>query len=342
MHLADNIALNQGLIGGILLGSSASAFLFLTGKITGISGICENIVNPDGDDWNISYIAGLGVAGMILKNVQGSEAMFGVASDFSVPVIITAGLITGFGTRLAKGCTSGHGLCGLARRSPRSLTAVLTFMATGGMMATVTRMPSIHSLLTSASIFDNLKNVTLENPSMFLAPTVAVLGFSFLKNMLSGSGKAKSSSNWSMHLISFGSALLFGLGLGFSGMCSTERVLRFLDFSGAAGWDPTLAAVLGGGVCVTGLIFPFLHSTDCKSFCTSASLKNTIKMGMCPENTKIDWQLIVGSALFGMGWGLFGACPGPALVSFGAGISAASVFVPSMMIGMMVQDALKL
>jgi len=338
MHLSDNIALNQGLLGGLLLGSSATAFLFFTGKITGISGICEGVVKSDGADWNISYLSGLGVAGMILGNIRGSEAFFGSPSDYSVPVIITAGLLTGFGTRLAKGCTSGHGLCGLPRRSPRSLSAVGTFMLTGAITATLTRLPSIHSLLTSTKVFSALN---LDNPLLYVAPTAAVIGLAVVKNMTSKSSKP-SACNWSTHLVSFGSALLFGLGLGYSGMCSTDRVLSFLDFSGAAGWDPTLAAVLGGGVCVTALTFPYFHASGCTSVCTAQKLDQAIKMGFCPENCKIDWQLIVGSALFGIGWGLFGACPGPALVSFGAGVSASSVFVPSMLAGMMLLEAVKL
>ena len=120
-----------GLIGGLLIGASASLLLWLNGRIAGISGIVAGAtVEPGGDRaWPWLFLAGLlGGAALAFWLVPGSLAF---QSDMPWPVFLVAGLIVGFGTRLGSGCTSGHGVCGLARLSPRSLASVATFMATG-------------------------------------------------------------------------------------------------------------------------------------------------------------------------------------------------------------------
>jgi uncharacterized protein len=144
-----------------------------------------------------------------------------------------------------------------------------------------------------------------------------------------------------MHAAAFGSSLLFGLGLGLSGMCSPERVQRFLDFTGAAGWDPSLAGVMGGGVVVTFLSFhAFKHFEAPVLLHDDLQCGSCLHLGLVPNNLKLDWKLVAGAALFGMGWGLAGMCPGPALVSVGGAIAPAIKFVPSMIAGMLLQELL--
>ncbi len=113
----------RSLFGGLLIGAGASALLLLNGKIAGISGILENTVRGvfGAARWRIAFLAGL-----ILP-----AALFGLGTiDFpqGLPVLTLSGLLVGFGTRLGSGCTSGHGVCGLANLSPRSLVATLSFM----------------------------------------------------------------------------------------------------------------------------------------------------------------------------------------------------------------------
>ena len=119
------------LIGGILIGLSASARLLLEGKIAGISGICAGVLNPTRGDtgWKVSFIAGLLAGGMILRMFLPSAFDFGIMRPYGV--LIAAGLMVGFGTRLGNGCTSGHGVCGISRLSPRSMIATMTFIASG-------------------------------------------------------------------------------------------------------------------------------------------------------------------------------------------------------------------
>ncbi|MDZ7937538.1 MAG: YeeE/YedE family protein [Rhodoferax sp.] len=117
--------------------------------------------------------------------------------------------------------------------------------------------------------------------------------------------------------------LLFGLGLMLAGMTNPAKVLAFLDLAGA--WDPSLALVMGGGIAV-GL----------GAFAIAKRRQRTLLGGplMLPAATTVDRRLLVGSALFGVGWGLAGFCPGPAFVSLGLGDTKVLVFIAAMLAGM--------
>ena len=128
-----------GLIGGLLIGASASLLLWLNGRIAGISGIVAGAtVEPGGDRaWRWLFLAGLlGGAALAFWLVPGSLAF---QSDMPWPVFLVAGLIVGFGTRLGSGCTSGHGVCGLSAGSKRSFAATMTFMGCAGITVYVVR-----------------------------------------------------------------------------------------------------------------------------------------------------------------------------------------------------------
>lgn len=127
-----------------------------------------------------------------------------------------------------------------------------------------------------------------------------------------------------MHLLStFLTGLLFGAGLLVSGMTDPSKVIGFLDLAGA--WDPSLAFVMGGAVAVGLFAFRFARSR------TAAFLGGAMHL---PATRDIDRRLILGSLAFGIGWGLAGFCPGPALVSFSAGYDKAVVFLIAMLAGM--------
>lgn len=119
------------LVGGILIGSAASGLLLLNGRIAGISGIVAGLLPPRNGDaaWRLAFVAGLLAGGGVLSMIH--PAAFPGGHPRALPVLAAAGLLVGFGTRIANGCTSGHGVCGLSRRSPRSLVATLTFMTIG-------------------------------------------------------------------------------------------------------------------------------------------------------------------------------------------------------------------
>ena len=128
-------------------------------------------------------------------------------------------------------------------------------------------------------------------------------------------------------LASFGCGLLFGAGLLISGMTQPEKVLGFLDIFGA--WDPTLAFVMAGALAVTSVGFALARRR--------APVLAT--QNLWPTRSDIDAPLVGGAVLFGIGWGLVGLCPGPALVNL-AGLSLpVIVFVVAMAVGMLAQDA---
>eukprot|EP01042_Synura_sphagnicola_P015985 gene15985-20250_t len=107
------------------------------------------MVGPDGEDWQYTYSFGLFSSGVLVKYLFPQLITASSTVPQSIPVIVTAGLLVGYGTRLGSGCTSGHGLCGLSRFSPRSLAAVLTFMASGAVTATIAHQPEVSALLTT-------------------------------------------------------------------------------------------------------------------------------------------------------------------------------------------------
>ncbi len=114
------------LAGGLLIGAAASLLVLARGRIAGISGIVAGLLHPQAGDvsWRIAFVAGLLAAPWLLP-VAAPQIEAGPLR------LIAAGLLVGLGTRYGAGCTSGHGVCGLSRRSPRSLVATLAFMAAG-------------------------------------------------------------------------------------------------------------------------------------------------------------------------------------------------------------------
>lgn len=119
------------LVGGLLIGSAATLFLWLEGRIAGISGIVGGLLQGSRGDisWRMWFLAGLFLSPALILVVRGS--LPAIQATVSTPTVLVAGLLVGIGTRIGSGCTSGHGVCGLGRRSPRSLAAVLTFIGTG-------------------------------------------------------------------------------------------------------------------------------------------------------------------------------------------------------------------
>ena len=120
----------SALIGGVLVGLAAASFLLLNGRIAGISGILGGLLTPTVGDisWRIAFLAGLIGAPALWALV---DQLPPIEINAGYPALILAGLIVGVGTRYGSGCTSGHGVCGLSRLSPRSLVATLSFMFAG-------------------------------------------------------------------------------------------------------------------------------------------------------------------------------------------------------------------
>jgi len=127
------------LIGGLLIGGSATLILWANGRIAGISGILSGIIIPKGSDaiWRILFLGGLLTGSFVAMSLSAIDTRIEIQT--SPLLTIVAGLLVGFGTRLGSGCTSGHGICGLARFSRRSFTATLLFMITAIVTVYLTR-----------------------------------------------------------------------------------------------------------------------------------------------------------------------------------------------------------
>jgi uncharacterized membrane protein YedE/YeeE len=124
--------------GGMLIGLAAALFVLLNGRIAGISGILGGLMRPAGGDiaWRAAFIVGLVAAPLVYLLFA---ALPRPQIDASYGALVAAGLLVGIGTRYGSGCTSGHGVCGLARLSPRSLVATLAFMGAGFVTVIVAR-----------------------------------------------------------------------------------------------------------------------------------------------------------------------------------------------------------
>ncbi|CAK9001793.1 unnamed protein product [Durusdinium trenchii] len=285
-------------IGGALIGLSAFVAYQADGKIIGISGILgpflRSVVKCElGNElWKLWFLVGL-FAGGFVNFLFNQPFAFPGAEPYSISRYAVAGLVLGLGTRFQRGCTSGHGICGLPRFSMRSLLAVPTFMLFAGLVVYMTRhvmkldqpkMPGIASLEWPPR---------LQFPACAVAAAVVltVLSFSPLPSSVHG-------------VISpLASGTIFGLGLGVAGMTNQEKVLNFLDVAGF--WDPSLMFVMGCGMMVSFPAFYLAESDDAKPKCAEKFEK--------PGKTGDYGTLVVGAVLFGIGWGLVGICPGPGL-----------------------------
>ena len=117
-------------IGGVIIGAAVTIFVLVNGRIAGISGIVGGLFRPAPGDvaWRLAFVAGLMAAPMLYTL---AVTLPPVTIEAGYPTLIVAGLLVGIGTRYGAGCTSGHGVCGISRVSPRSLVATLSFMAAG-------------------------------------------------------------------------------------------------------------------------------------------------------------------------------------------------------------------
>lgn len=135
----ENFTPVTALTGGALIGVSATMLMWLNGRIAGISGVFSGVAFTEPGDriWRILFVIGLIAAPVLFSVIAGSTPAFDINGNW--PLIVVAGLLVGFGVRLGSGCTSGHGVCGLSRLSPRSMASVGLFMVAGMATASAAR-----------------------------------------------------------------------------------------------------------------------------------------------------------------------------------------------------------
>jgi len=293
----------ESTVGGMMIGLSAAMAYIIHGKITGISGIigpslketiqCQS--PSENQIWRLLFLLGLVLAGLLNLAVNSNMA-FPAVLKFSPLRYVIAGFCTGFGTRMGKGCTSGHGICGLPRLSLRSWIAVPTFMGTA--IATVILNRHVFQVVQASPWAVAAFHWPSNGP--FLG---AAMGASIVLSVCAVYAPPKAQ----VYVTPLVCGIIFGLGLGCSGMTSQSKVMDFLDFAG--NWDPSLAFVMGGGICVSFPAFFWSERPDKAPLCGTKDFEK-------PPKTGNYRQLIAGASFFGVGWGLIGVCPGPGFAGF--------------------------
>ena len=226
---------------------------------------------------------------------------------------ILAGLLVGMGTKLGNGCTSGHGVCGLGRLSKRSLCAVLTFMGTA----------AVSSWLVGPMFLAGSENAIDEssNYRVPLALGLATIAAPLLWKKETPSTIEKDTTV-KKSLVGAVAGSIFAIGLAISQMAVPDKVRGFLQVGGILDgtWDPTLATVMGSAIPISMICYYFVPVTGRTNH--SQQLQAPVcasKFSIPTDNTTIDSNLLIGAALFGVGWGLGNLCPGPALFSLAIG-----------------------
>lgn len=298
VHWQSNSSL-LALVGGLLVGSVAGVRMVQLGKVTGISGFVKNLVDPSAPSLNYSRLSSLLlVSGMVCGGGIARSFLNESFEDWSsLPIarLVMAGLLVGFGTALGNGCTSGHGICGLSSFRIRSLVATCTFMIVG----IVTAMAANTSAY--LPIFENTLPINQSGGIVgvcLLLCLIVILLSSFLGGRLSLQPETLSMKVFTS-ITEFLMGICFALAMAVSNMTKLSATISFLDLRY---WNPALAFVMGGGIFVAVLSFQLAFR-----FLDKPLLAAVFDLA---KSSEIDRKLILGSSIFGLGWGLAGSCPG--------------------------------
>ena len=329
----------HALCGGALLGIASIAKLALTGRVLGVSESFKRPIAGDVRGSDAAFVAGLLFAGAAHTAISGGVAAMPHEPMVPLAQAALAGFLVGVGSSLGNGCTSGHGICGNARLSPRSMAYTCVFMLFGFGAATLAGTNAALGVVERSALNNVVYPAAASVAHWAALAAAAVAAFAALGFLASprgtraGSGVALagkgleeasgapsgalSARQKKLDVVSdFVIGAVFGAGLVVSGMIHPAKVSGFLSATSAA-WDPSLALVMGGALalCVPGF----------------AVVRKTIKRPACavdfstPTATEMDAKLALGGACFGVGWGIGGICPGPAVVALASGVNPTPV-----------------
>jgi uncharacterized membrane protein YedE/YeeE len=315
------------LLGGFLLHLSTSTLLSDTGKVFGISGCVDaSIFSPTSAAWQRAALGGLLIApalgrAMGWEGVYASDALTGWG-QISLNRGIVAGLLVGLGSRvssdpatcwyhpverciltwqLGSGCTSGHFLCGVSRGSKRSLIATATFFSAALVTANLTSSTTPSLVAAYTPFYPSRDELT----TLFKIFAILYGSRTLVRQALKLVHAPSQIQRLAPYFIA---GLTFSFGLSMSGMADPRKVLSFLTVLPLEIFDPSLGMVVLSGVVPNAIHWLTLEKGKTRFSWEKWSV---------PTRKDIDWRLIIGSAIFGIGWGLAGVCPGPALVSVG-------------------------
>eukprot|EP01084_Bolivina_argentea_P085188 153962_1 len=294
---------NNAAYGGILIGNAAILYLIMYGRVCGISGIIGRVLDHAFSfGRNKKQNAQLIQFGFVLGLFISSILWLQPSKNTTNPLLmLLAGLLVGFGTRYGCGCTSGHGICGLARKSMRSVVAVSCFLLSAIITATFMNK-YFNYLYKSGPLF--VKHENDYGKYIHWIFIILIIGILFERN-----------SHLNVYalletLSSIIIGIIFGYGLVLSGMVQPSKVINFLNinpFNFANHWDPSLIFVLCFGLMISVTLYPLILKYLDEPICDKTGFH-------MPTNTVIDKRLIIGACIFGIGWGIGGVCPGPAII----------------------------
>jgi uncharacterized membrane protein YedE/YeeE len=303
------------LLGGALLGTATILKMVLKGDVLGISGAVKGLLTSTGvrEVGRWCFLAGLVAGGAAVAHWH--PAAFGLVSMSNARAIL-GGFAVGLGAAIGNGCTSGHGICGNARLSQRSLVYTMTFMAAG--FTTATLFTSRDAIRVYAA------GAPSGLPIIPLAATVLAVHLALYAAAVYGLPKKAA-----VPVTDVLDGTLFAFGLGISGMTNPAKVVAFLDIHGGL-WDPTLMLVMGSALA---LVSPPMLALVLPHRITAPCFGGKFNI---PTSTVIDTRLLVGGVLFGIGWGISGMCPGPALVNIANPHTIPVAYLLSMLAGLAV------
>eukprot|EP00741_Cyanophora_paradoxa_P014067 tig00020734_g13579.t1 len=314
----------QSLLGALLFGCGVFLLLLLCGRVAGVSGSWVTVIFgcPDGLWVRVGLIAGI-IGG---AHIGAFTFPRGFTSLLPFPTwqYALAGLLVGWGTHTANGCTSGHMICGASRLSLRSIAASATFCGMALVMSNALKrnFQGVHAIAPYAA-------ATTEEIVVMCCTLAAVLFAAAAVYLLSPRGLRLLGEGAASLAGATISGLAVGAGLVYSGMGRQDAVLGFLNVMDV--WNPSLMFVAGGAL-LPNLV---LYFTVIRGMATPL-LGGKFCLPSAKAQRSIDLKLIVGSAAFGAGWGLAGFCPGPALLNAARLEPTALSFVAFMTLGMAV------
>jgi len=325
----------NGILGGLIMSIASTLHLLLKGKITGISGTLFRTITLGDFGYNICFLSGMILIPSLFRGFTKKsfynrilEEPIPYTDSLSIIGFFISGFLVGFGTKMANGCTSGHGVCGLPRLSKRSFAAIATFLVFGFGLGTLRYYVTF---LENDFILDKKRkdeiiipdNVTKIISIIFFCLSIIV----FILVMIFKVIKDKT-YEFKEILISFLIGALFSFGLIESGMAKRHLVILFLSIG--KDWDATLICVLGAAVGLNLITFNLiLKKMEKPIFHSKFQL---------PDKTEIDAKLLIGATIFGIGWGWGGICPGPGVLCFYLYMPQTIVFMFMVICGQLIES----
>eukprot|EP00877_Chromochloris_zofingiensis_P012894 jgi/Chrzof1/7859/Cz02g39040.t1 len=310
----------QSGLGGVVLGICAVAKYALTGRILGISGVVKGLVLGDIHRWRFAFLGGL-LAGAYIAAGITPNAFELLPPTYTMTRAVIGGLLVGLGAALGNGCTSGHGLVGNARLSIRSFVYTLTFMAASIATAKMTNTAAAVGLSPAPAALAWPSSEVLNQGGLLVATSLlTLLGLVRVAQQVVEKKPGELLSEAAV-------GAWFAFGLVYSGMVRPSKVIGFLT-PFLPSWDPSLLLVMGCGIAIA---LPGLHSIIRDKSITKPYYTDKFD---APKSNTVDAKLILGGILFGVGWGMSGLCPGPALVGLVRPSSQLIAYVAAMLGGL--------